>query len=291
MSFSNDINVHADITRGIFNEGYGSHSIHTFDNVPNADLYFYEGFISTRDHIMNWPFKEKSIFIVHSVNVIPVGNWKCIVALTNAWKNYLISKGIESKKIVVINGGIDLEQYKNCDPDYKSQNFGRITRISPGKWPKEMNQVIFDLLTEFDKSKCILWYDRNNKAELLVHPRFIKDTTVKINHFKGDALKKLSVYFHVNNTFRDTLSFACIEALATGLPIVYKHEDAIKEVVGDAGISCNSYEAVKNEIRELLLDKSKRIELGEKAKCRAQRYNLKEKISQFDSIVRQVINA
>jgi glycosyltransferase involved in cell wall biosynthesis len=290
MSFSNNIEVHADITRGIYNNGYGVHTMNTFDNVPKADLYFYEGFISTREHINNWPFKKKSIFIVHTMNVIPRGDWGCIVALTNAWKDYLIAQGIESKKIVVINGGIDLSKYTNCWPNYGSQVFGRMTRVSPGKWPVEMNKVILDILEELPKSKCILHFDRNNKATLPAHERFIMDSTVKINQFKGDALKKLSVYFHVNNTFKETLSFACIEAMAAGLPIVYKDEPAVKEVVGLAGICCESYDQIKKELKELLLDQEKQREYGMKAKQQVKKFDLSEKISQFDEIAKQVLN-
>ena len=290
MSFSNDINVHADITRGIHDYGYGIHSINTFDKVPKADLYMFEGFISTRNHIQNWPFKKKSIFITHSTNVVPKGDWGCIVALTNSWKDWLISQGIESKKIVVINGGIELSPYKNVHPDYNNKTFGRMTRLSPGKWPVQMNQVILDVLEQIPGSKCKLFFDKNNKANLPVHDRLIFDNTVKINDFKGTALSDLSVYFHVNNTFKETLSFACIEAMATGLPVIYKYEAPIKEVVGDAGISCETFGDVKRELKEMLLDDQKKKEYGLRAKERAEKFELKEKVSQFDEIVKQVMN-
>lgn len=290
FSFTNDISKMGDISREIINNCYGDHELHTFNGrIPRADLYILEHFISTNNHCLAFPYKNKAIDLVHTTNCYPKSEYGRVVALTDVWKKILSSNGAKWDNIDVIYGGIDLEPYKDEWPDYDKKVFGRITRWSPGKIPKEWNDIVKDVL-EDEEIECLMYVDFVNKSrKRLAHPRMIYDESAKISDYKGQYLKNMSVYVHANGSFKETMSHACIEAMATGLPVIYLSEPAIDEVVGDVGIKCNNLEELKSEIINMLEDKDKRIEYGLKSKERAKAFDIKNTIRNFDELIKELL--
>src|SRR5512136_27314 len=293
LSFSNDINVHAEQTRGCFNHGYGKHIIINVNKeaIPNADFYIYEHFISTKVKEKEFRYKHKAVDIVHTCNCIPTGNWHKIVALTNYWKRFLL-KTIPGEKIEVIPAGINLDDYKDIQIDYTSKVFGRITRYSTGKINQSWNQTIKEILDSIPDSKCIMYtqLDNTNERPILQHERMIYDKSVKIFDFKGNALSKLSLYIHANGFFKEICSLALIEAMACGLPIVYLYEESIADQLGPAGIACLNMKEFKFKIIELLNDPYKRKYYGGIAKERSKLYHVNKFIEGIDKIVKERLN-
>lgn len=293
LSFSDRIEDHADITREIINKGFGDHYLYDVNkgNVPNADLYIFEHFISTKIKADNFQYKHKAIDIVHTTNCIPVGNWKKIIVLTEAWKKYLNQHGINNN-INVITGGINLDDYKDINPDYNNQIFGRITRWSPGKIHPEWNKIVGEILTEIQESKCLIYTQLDNVDQRppLKHERMIYDKSVKIDDFKGNYLKNLSIYVHANGSFKETMSHAVIEAMATGLPIIYLSEPAIDEIMGNAGIKCANIQEVKKNIILLLKDKGKKEYYGALSKERSQKFHVNNFLNGMNKIIKECLN-
>lgn len=292
LSFSDDINLHADITRAVINNCYGDHRLYNINsgNVPNADLYIYEHFISTKIKADSFPYKHKAIDIVHTTNCIPTGNWKKIVVLTEAWKKYLNQHNI-TNNIEVIKGGIDIDQYKHITPDYNALVFGRITRWSQGKIHPEWNRIVSEILSEFHESKCLIYTQLDsvlNRAPLK-HDRMVYDKSCQITDFKGEFLKNLSIYVHANGTFKETMSHAVIEAMATGLPIVYLAEPAVDEILGDSAIRCQNIQEVKSNIIALLKDKEKRVHYGQLAKEKSNQYHVNNFVNGMNRIIKECI--
>jgi len=288
LSFSNNVNVHADITRAIIDKCYGNHYLYTFNDIPNADLYITEHFISTRRFIDNFPYRHKTINIIHSMNCFPIGNWKCNVALTHAWKTLLSKRGVQN--IRVIYGGINLKPYKNVNRNKGRKIFGRITRWSPGKIPDWWNGMITEILDANENVSCLMFIDNRNRArKLLNHKRMIYDYSCKINDFKGNWLKKLNIYVHANGYFRETMSFAAIEAMATGLPIIYLKEPALREVVGDNGICVNNKQELKTTILNLLYDNDICEKYSQLSKERSKFFDIKKTIKKFDELIKEMV--
>lgn len=290
LSFTADILKHADITRHIVGECTGVHSLHSFaDPVPAADFYVLEHFLSTDKSVKAFPHKNKAIDIVHTVNCIPPQGFRNVITLTKAWQKMLLKYGIKSE---VLTPGIDLEPYQNIVPDYSSLTFGRMTRWSPGKIHPAWNGIVKEILDELQDSRCLFFCDNENKSrERLNHPRMTFDNSCKINMFKGEFLKRLGLYVHVNGSFKETLSFALIEAMATGLPIIYLSEGTgvLEEVVGDAGQAITDIKQVKQAIIGLLKNPEARKKLGTKAKERSLRYCKNRMIRDFDSLIMGLI--
>lgn len=285
-SFSTDISIHADITRALIKGGYGRHELRDINEKarPAADLYINEHFISTRKQTQNFQYKSKAIDIVHSTGCIPAGGWKSVIALTETWQKYLAQHNVQSK---VIRGGVDINPYESITPT-NGLVFGRITRWSPGKIHPEWNRFVKEILDSVPGAVCKMFVQVVEKGNrpLLQHERMTYDETVKISDFKGDRLKELAVYVHANGSFRDTMSHAVIEAMATGLPIIFLKEDVIREVAGPAGVECSTIDQLRDTIKTFLLDEKLRIEYTEKAKAQAKKWDIKTWVSAMNKEIK-----
>lgn len=293
LSFTDDINKMGDVSRHIINKCFGKHILFDYKKgIPNADLYILEHFISTHKACVEFPYKQKAIDIVHTVNCIPQGAYAKIIALTNSWKKVLEKNYVEN--IDVIYGGIDLDPYATVVPDYSNSIFGRITRWSPGKIHPEWNKMLLEIFEQNKKISCLMFVDFvNMRREKLNHNNMIYDESVKIFDFKGNALKKLSLYVHVNGTFKETMSHAVIEAMATGLPVIYLTEKTgvLEEVVGSAGIRCETLAEVKENILRLIVNKDEKERLGKIAREQAKKFDVNETVNKFDKLIKELIHA
>jgi glycosyltransferase involved in cell wall biosynthesis len=293
LSFSDDIKVHADITRHIISECVGKHTIiDARKGIPPADMYIAEHFLSTTQAInaMTPAQKAKTINIVHTVNVLPQGTWGKTIALTEAWKRWLQKHLIKVDRVIV--PGIDLAPYRDVTPDYSAQVFGRMTRWSASKVHPEWNRATLEILAAVPGSRCVMFTEKpeGGSRPFLKNERITYDHSCRIDMFKGDFLCRLSVYVHANGSFKETLSFAVIEAMATGLPIVYLDEGTgvLEEVTGCLGIRCATINAVRDSVIELLRDTEKRKALG--AKCREfafSRYDKTRMVSEFNALIEE----
>jgi glycosyltransferase involved in cell wall biosynthesis len=287
-SFTEDINKHAEITRHIVNEGIGRHFLLDIKsgNVPPADLYILEHFLSTDKYINAFPFPEKAIDIIHTVNCIPRKPFKKVVALTESWKSHLKKYFVQN--IEMIHGGIDLEPYNNIVPS-NNKAIGRITRWSPGKIHPEWNKTIKGILDSVEGANAIIYthLDQADSRPPLYDIRIDYNSGCQIDMFKGNFLKRLSVYIHMNGSFKETLSFGIIEAMATGLPIIYLTEKTgvIEEVTGPAGLRCETPEEVKQKTILLLNDKKMRKEYSLKAKEQAKKFDKNIMLEKFDNLI------
>jgi len=117
----------------------------------------------------------------------------------------------------------------------------------------------------------------------------IYDQSVKIDDFKGDRLKELGVYVHVNGSFKETMSHAVIEAMATGLPVVFLKEDVIKEVAGPAGVECLDINQIRDTVIKFLLDKNLRKEYYNKAKIQAAKWSLNSWVKNMNEEIKRCL--
>lgn len=292
LSFSDDINIHGDITRHIYHECIGTHEIinvNECETLPEADLYIGEHFLSTTRKLNSLPDKSKIIDIVHTVNCIPNGSYAKVLAITKAWQKWLVNKSVKSE---LLESGIDLAGYKpQFNPDLLT--FGRVTRWSPGKIHPEWNRIVSELLEDKNLS-CLMYVDKANESGRgkLKHERMIYDDSLKIGERnKYHAFKNIGIYVHTNATFKETLSLSIIEAMASGCPIIYLTENTgvLEEVTGDAGIRCTSIDKVKEEIKRLIYDKDKRKEMYKKSINQAKKFDKNIMINQMNRIIKECL--
>jgi glycosyltransferase involved in cell wall biosynthesis len=125
--------------------------------------------------------------------------------------------------------------------------------------------------------------------QLFNHPRMIYDKSCKITDFKGNWLKRLMVYVHANGVFRETMSHAVIEAMATGLPVVYLKEPAVNEVCGNAGIGVGNNQDLKKMVIKLLEDEGMRRTYSKLSKERARMFDIHKTITGFDKLIKECV--
>lgn len=300
ISFSDDLARHADVTRHTVAECIGQHSMYSTRSgapLPPADLYVAEHFLSTNEYVNGLPdeVKRKTIDIVHTVGCLPKGPFRKVLALTDAWKVWLEKHLVKVDR--VWRPGIDLEPYKNVTPDYAGKVFGRMTRWNAEKIHPEWNQATLDILDAVPGSRCLMYVvvkdrEQDGTRTFLDDNRVTYDQSCKIDQFKGDYLKKMSVYVHANGSFKETLSFAVIEAMATGLPVIYLSEGTgvIEEVVGEGGIACQTMDEVKAKVIEYLTtmqDPNIAEPIGACARQSAERFDKNRMVSEFNAIIEE----
>lgn len=295
ISFSEDIARHADITRWNVLEGVGKRSFHSTRSgapLPPADVYVAEHFLSTDGYVNGLPdtVKRKTLDIVHTVGCLPKGPFRRVIALTQAWRRWL--EAHQAKVDRVILPGIGLEPYKNVTPCYGAKVFGRMTRWNPEKIHPEWNRITKEVLDTVPESRCLMYVvvkdrEQDGSRTFLKDPRVTYDQTCKIDMFKGDYLKNLSVYVHANGSFKETLSFAVVEAMAAGLPVVYLSEGTgvIEEVVAGCGVRCETIDQVRGVLIEMLKDEAYRKEYGAMARENAKRFDKNRAVKEFDEEV------
>jgi glycosyltransferase involved in cell wall biosynthesis len=288
-----NMNVMGDISRQVFNQSYGKHIFANINGqIPHADIYLLECFINGSQKYRN--FKKpnpnsKIISLIHSSgSCLPSVYSDKIITITNAWQKVLEKKRVKS---VVIPAAIDISLY-NHEINYSNKVFGRISRYSPGKVHPHWNQACLNILTKVEDSKCIFF--TGNTRRLLVHPRFILDSTIKINEHekKAKKLAQLNIYADMHNRFVETFSLCLLEAMATGLACVMYSDiaqPAMREVLGNAGIWCENEAQFQKHIIDLLLDSEKNREYGQKAKERAKNYSIDKMIEKYDKLFKEVL--
>jgi glycosyltransferase involved in cell wall biosynthesis len=288
-----DMSEMGDISRQVYNLGKGRHTFCNIENKPpKADIYLLECFINKSKKFVNFqkPYpNSKVISIIHSSSVcMPATISDKVVTLTKAWQQVIQRKKFPS---VVIPAGIDINNYRYI-VDYSKKTFGRITRYSPGKVHPQFNQVALNILKRYPNSKCIVY--SNKSPKWLKHDRFIVDNSIKIyeHEKKAQKLSQLTIFADAHNTFQETFSLALLEAMAAGLCCVMYSKNpnpAMKEVLGNTGIWCNSIEEFQRKIIELLPYAQVKKEWGKKAKNRAFNYSIDNMIRKYNQLFEEVL--
>lgn len=294
----NSIDEMGIITRAIYHLCEGAHIYHYLHDpdIPEADIYILHCFKNQKHFpaFIKWkPLLNRPVIsLVHSSEpCMPSRYSDEVVTITNAWHGRLYHYyGITSERIY---GCVEDRQYFSVEPDYDSQAFGKITRPEAGKYHSQWNDIVKELLSENQQRKCIIASNGYKKLRYLDHPRmeWIEGIGIADIKKKRDFFSKLSVYTECHNdggnAFIDTFCVAMLEGMASGLPVVlYKGlQKPMAEVLGDAGIICDTIDEYKNELREMLNNKAKRIEYGQKARERAKFFSVERMVSEWNKLL------
>jgi glycosyltransferase involved in cell wall biosynthesis len=275
----NDMN---EISRQIFELTDGKHIRANLSSsvYPDADIYLLECILRDKEKFMNWKApKGKLISLVHSGNVYSKYSDK-IVTLTN-------SQEIQGETIIPC--AIDMKYY-NYDIDYNNNVFGRITAYSRGKVHAEFENVVKRVQYKTNSS-CIMICNNIKEDQKKDYIKYIIDINRNDNEKKASALAKMSIFADMHGAYKETFSISLLEAMASGLAIVlYSTIDqpAMKEVLGDCGITCKTIEEFENKLIWLLENPDIKKEYGLKAKERAKLFSIENMVNKWNKLFEEL---
>lgn len=290
-----DIRKEGMITQYIFDNCIGNHEYaHIKGKIPAADIYILhcmKNILYLDDFITFKRPWRRVISLVHSSEpCMPSRYSDDVVVLTNTWQERF--KKLYDINSKVIHGGIDLSLY-NTKKDPDKLAFGKISRAEPGKFHQNWNEMIRQILTESDDVECRLICNDYKRLNLLKHKNMIYIDNIGISDHdkKIEELSKLSVYIECHredgSTFVDTFNMSMLEAMALGIPVVMLRsiQEPMTEVLGSAGIICDTMEEMTTAIKTLLSDKQIRTQIGALCRLRAEDFSHWRMIEKWDDIL------
>lgn len=281
------------ITREIFFKCEGDHFwVNVWDTTPKADVYILHCFKNPKwlDLFKNYKAPGKIISLIHSsLPCAPSIHSDVVVTISLASQAEQASVGVES---IVIAGFIDIKPYLNEQIDYSLEAFGRCSRYAPGKFHEKFPDIVRRILNENDEAQGFLI---SNDPVPFVHNRFYQNDQIKIGDVskKIAAMKYYSIYADIHDEkepFVDTFNIAMLEAMALGQAIILygRHQPAMCEVLGGAGIIVYSVEEWVTTVNDLLKSEEKRRFYGQKARERAKLFSSELVIPKWNELLRGV---
>lgn len=287
------------ITRHIYDECEGWHIwCNVWEKPPAADIYILHCFKNQKHFpsFIMWqkPNKSKVISVIHSSEpCMPAQCSDVVVTITKAWQQRM--KWLYNIDSLMIYGGINVDKYAGAQIDYTKKVFGKITRPEPGKYHKCWNQIVTNMI-ERHGATCRIVSNGYQRINHLEHDNMVWIEGLKINddEMRIKELEKMSVYTECHddggNAFIDTFCVAVLEAMAAGLPvIIYKGlQEAMAEVIGDAGIVCENIEDYERHLEWILQDEVSKRKYGLASLERAQYFHKDKMIKEWNRLLQGV---
>jgi L-malate glycosyltransferase len=226
---------------------------------------------------VNVPMKPHIVFL----NKIFTTFNKKVIAVSNFMKRELIKKGINPTKIQVIYNGIKLNSFLISDTKNKSYvKMAIIGRLSPEKGHEFLFKSLYELKNREPNMKWSL--DVVGDGELSHQLQHLTKTLELEEHihFLG-YVNNVTEYLNevdivVIPSENESLSFAAIEAMATGKPIICTNVGGLPEVVINEKngflVEYGDIKALAEKICILINSEKLRHEFGHNGKERFQKY-------------------
>lgn len=201
-----------------------------------------------------------------------------VVCQTHATKKMFRKYGLKAK-VEIIPNGIDVEEFRCGNPDRFRKKYGingqfamYLGRFDYTKRPDWVIEIAKDL----HQYKFLLIGSGPLYKHLPRTPNavFLGRLTEKD---KIDALSAASMLIMPSRVEIDAI--VANEALACGTPTIIANDDALHEVIGDAGFKCPSLENMKEKVRALFEDDKLRLEMRAKAFEQAKKRDINKSVN------------
>lgn len=214
-----------------------------------------------------------------------VANWTdAFIAVSHSDRTSYCALGIYPQKIFdVIHNGVSV-QYLKIDKQVLKQKMelspgskivGTISNLYPTKGIQYLILASVQIIAKYPEVTFIIVGDGPQRDYLKMLGKRIGLTTDKIvfTGYQKDINEYLSIFdIFILSSIKEGCPFALLEAMAFGLPVVATRVGGVEEIIehNKSGllIPPKSETALATAIDELLLDKAKRVELGENARTR-----------------------
>lgn len=165
-----------------------------------------------------------------------------IVVVSNFVKQDILNHfRVDENRIHVIYNWIDLSRIKIPNSSKKRSESETITLIHVGNDQQNKNiNLIYELLNKLPPSYQLIRVGSNSKYNLRYVERM--ELRKRIKFYQGISSAKLDELYNLADIFiypstNEGFGRPLLEAMAHGLPVIYRNSSSLPEIAGDAGIS------------------------------------------------------
>ena len=272
-------------------------------------------------HSLSWGLMAKAFYpplkligirrVDFSLKPNPFSRWKYvnskvnkIVAVSKKIKEVLIQCGVSEDKITVIYSGIDFNKYAQAEKDYNfRKNFnipeerilvGTLAAFAGHKdYPTFLKAIALAL-----KHRPDLYFLAVGEGELkepmqeLAQELNIADRVIFTGFQQevGKILKSLDIFVLASK--KEGLGTSILEAMAAGVPVIGTASGGIPELIKDGEngllVPPSNPEKLKDAILKLANSPELRIQLAEKGKTVAQKFDKEIMISKYIELIQEL---
>lgn len=167
---------------------------------------------------------------------------KKIIAISDAVKQDILSRGIGENKVTVIHNGIDFLPYEQITKQKdKYYNIGCVARIQPKKKGQDILINAIKIVKEsYPNVRCYFagGYEEKDKNDMNILEKLIKENQLDKNiTFLGsidnvpEFLGKIDLF--VLPSRQEGFGLVVVEAMAARVPVIASNIDGPKEIIGD----------------------------------------------------------
>lgn len=201
-----------------------------------------------------------------------------VVTVSEYVKNYLISKGISSRKVFAVATGVDIEKFApdrikatvKAELGLKEDTplIGTVAVLRKKKGHHILIQAIPEVLKSFPEAVFIFAGDgpqrKNIEAQILKYG--ISNNVIMLGHRDDIPNILSSIDVFVLPTEQEALGTSFLEAMAMCKPVIGSDVDGVREVIDDGVngflVPSGDAKALARKIIELISDRQKAAKMG-----------------------------
>jgi glycosyltransferase involved in cell wall biosynthesis len=238
-----------------------------------AKLFLPKSKLILFNHGWNDEFKKKLNSRNNLTLAIFYNSFDRVILLAKYFKNELEFLGVDSSKVDIITTGINYREYQNLKVKSKFSNrILFLSRIEPEKGIFQFLEAIPSLLAINKDFKFDIAGNGNAMEEVIQHviTKKYKENILFHGYVTGD--KKIELFrnagIYVFPSYHgEGCPISVLEAMASGLPIVYTDVGALKELLTNEEngilIPSKDSDALIKAVKQIYEDSNLRIKMGE----------------------------
>lgn len=228
-----------------------------------------------------------------------------MVAVSDRVARVLREDGVDAGRVTVIRSGVELRRsgsarsraalFEELGLPIDARAIGNVAALAPHKDQACLLRAARRVVDRIPTARFLIV----GEGELEGALKRLRETLgleqeVLFTGFRedvGDILSALDVF--VLSSYLEGLGTSVLDAMAYGIPVVATRAGGIPEMVCDGGngflVPVGDASRLGDRICEVLIDSSLRRHMGERARCTAERFDIRETIRRTEALYRDVV--
>ncbi len=235
--------------------------------------------------ISGLPLLSRPLFyILTKIFYLNLKNADAIITRAEIWRRHFLEKGY--KNVYKIYGGFDVSKFKFSDEE-----------ITAFKKEKSIEGKPIVYIGNCQKAKGVVnTYEALKDLNVFLITTGRKDVDIPAKHFDlsySEYLKLLTASSLVvtMSQFKEGWCRTTHEAMLCKTPVIGSGAGGMKELLEGGGqIICDDFSVLKEKVREILMDKNYRNQLGEKGYDYAKNFTIDKFNQEWISVIKDILS-